>query len=499
MKLAKELKPDIVITDIRMPVMDGLELAKCISSLTPAVKLIILTGYGEFEYAQKAIEYKVSEFILKPVGAEELVRVVLKLKEEVITESKKAEARKSYEIFLNENFSVLQEKLINKLINGLYSVKEKDKILKRIRTLNMDLSGPYYQVFIIAIDGYFHGVGNQPPERREMIFESILTIAREAILKCTNGFIYRNEIGMFVSLVNVENSSYDIISMCKQIQHRISNNLNLSISFGVGNTSADIFNIFKSYNEAFNAVRNRIYMGKNVVIHINDVAEENSFAGIMGLKSCSEEEKKLLACLKLIDFEKMNDILDQLFERLIFMKADYNVIKNISLFLLFTAFKGLKEMGVSIEDRLEVQFDPFLEIENYETVQDIKKWMKSVLEKLMCIVESEKNKKYKLIVKNGIKYMMRYYNQPLSLTIVAKEVYVTPNYFSRVFREETGENFIEWLNKYRVEKAKEFLTDISMKTYEVAEKVGFNDYKHFSYNFKKYVGYSPTEYKDQSI
>ncbi|MDD4495151.1 MAG: AraC family transcriptional regulator, partial [Eubacteriales bacterium] len=103
------------------------------------------------------------------------------------------------------------------------------------------------------------------------------------------------------------------------------------------------------------------------------------------------------------------------------------------------------------------------------------------------------------IVKIAIEYMMKHYSEPMSLAVIAEFVHVTPNYFSRVFRKETGKSFLEWLNRFRIEKAKELLTDLSIKTYEVAERVGFNDYKHFSYNFKKYMGFSPTEYKDKKI
>lgn len=150
-----------------MPVMDGLELAKNLEEAN--IKMIILTGYGEFEYAQKAIEYRVSEFMLKPVGADELVRVVLKLKDEILHEKKKAETRSSYEKLIKENIPVIQERLLYQLLNGLYTGNEKDKFLRRMDMLNIDLSGPSLQVFIIAIDDYFHLVGNQSIEHRRRI------------------------------------------------------------------------------------------------------------------------------------------------------------------------------------------------------------------------------------------------------------------------------------------------------------------------------------------
>mgnify|MGYP002407267458 FL=1 len=491
-------KPDIIITDIRMPVIDGLELAKRLQKLIPPIKLIILTGYGEFEYAQKAIEYKVSDFILKPVGAEELIKVVLKLKDEIIAEREKAKVRNSNEAMLKENLPVIQGKMINRLLNGLYTIEDTDKVSKKAKVMKIDLSGPYFQVFIIAIDDYIHQLGNSHAKNRELVLESILSISEEAISSYGKGYLHRNEMGMFVGIINRDRITFDIVDMCRQIQFLISKHLKLSVSIGIGNKVKDILSICKSYNEAFNALRNRVYSGKSSVIHIRDISMDNECASIMYMNSFSKEEKELQIYIKLIDRKKINNLLDRLFKRFVTEKADYNCIRNISLYFMFAAFKDLKELGINVEDRLELQFDPFIEIEKYETAEEMKKWMISVFSDLLHIIENEKNEKYKYIVKVGIDYMINHYNEPLSLTIIADEVHVTPNYFSRVFREETGQNFIEWLNKFRVDKAKDFLLNIGMKTYEVAEKVGFSDYKHFSYNFKKYAGCNPTEYREMN-
>lgn len=194
--------------------MDGLELAKNLEEAN--IKMIILTGYGEFEYAQKAIEYRVSEFMLKPVGADELVRVVLKLKDEILHEKKKAETRSSYEKLIKENIPVIQERLLYQLLNGLYTGNEKDKFLRRMDMLNIDLSGPSLQVFIIAIDDYFHLVGNQSIEHRRRIFDSIIEISERSIYTYTKGYIYHGEIGMFVALVNKGQRFFDIMALSKK-------------------------------------------------------------------------------------------------------------------------------------------------------------------------------------------------------------------------------------------------------------------------------------------
>lgn len=498
LEVASEIRPDIIFVDIQMPVMDGLEFSKRVKELLPSVKLVILTGHGEFDYAKKAIDLKVSEFVLKPAGAEELIRIVLKLRNEIIYEKKKEEAGKSYEL-LKENLPVIQGKLVNRLINASYGSSEGEEFKKAAVKLNMDLSGPCYQIFILSIDDYFFNVGSKSPKNRELILESVYNILKEAMAAYTNGFIYQNEMGLFVGLINTGYYTCNISAMCRYVQQLVAKHLRLSVSIGIGNAKSDVFKVCESYNEAFHALRHRFYKGKNMVIHINDVKMNNGITGQISMQSCCEEEKELLLCLRLVDRDGASCLLDKLSQRFIALNADYNIIKNIYLNLVMASFKELQEMGIDIEERFEVQFDPFREIERYETAEDIKKWMTKVIGDLIRIVENEKNENYKGIIKIALEYMTKHYNEPISLSAIAGHVHVTPNYFSRVFRKEMGISFIEWLNKYRIEKAKEFLSDISMKTYEVAEKVGFNDYKHFSYNFKKYMNCSLTEFREQRL
>ena len=496
LEIFKQLRPDIVITDIRMPLMDGLELSKNLTALMPSVKLVILTGYGEFEYAKKAIEFKVSRFVLKPVGAEELIKTVQALQEEICSEKRKAKEERSFELFLQENLPVIRGKLISRLTDGSCGAIDKEEIYEKAKALQMDLCGPLYQVFILAIDDYFLCVDHQTSEKREWILDSVLRIAEETLASYTSGFVCKNETGLFVGIINTGYQDSGIINLCRKIQSLVSSEMKISISIGIGNEKKDICKVYESYDEAFKALRNRIYKGKNVVIHIKDVDGDREMTNSGFLQSYNNEEKELILSLRMIDQNKMNDLYDHLFDRFAASKADFGSIKNICLKMLLAAFREMEEMGISMEGCLEMQFDLFNEIEKCEIIEDVKTWMIHVTGKILDMIKNGKNETYKNIVKIAIDYIMKHYDESISLTIIAEKVHVTPNYFSRVFRKETNENFIEWLNKYRIEKAKEFLTDNSLKTYEVAEKAGFNDYKHFSYNFRKYAGCSHTEYKN---
>lgn len=488
LKIAEDIEPDIVIADIRMPVMDGLELSRRVKQMLPMVKIVILTGYGEFEYAKKAIDLKVSEFVMKPVGAEELVKIIVKLRDEII-----------YEQLLKENLPEIRGKLLNCLLSGRYTPENGEELLKKARKLNIDLEGPNYQIFLMAIDDYFFNFGSKPTKNKELIIESLLSISREALSSCARGYIFQNETGLFVGLVNTGRCSLPAADLCRNIQYLIRKHLQFTVSIGIGNGKNSIFLVDESYREAFSALRYRFFKGKNVVISVNDVKADDGPAEQISIQSCADEEKELLLRIKLLDRKGAEGLIDDLFGRLLDVKADHGNIKNISLNLLLASFRELNEMGIDTDERPNMHFDPFQEIERYETAEDIKTWLIDMIDELIGIVESEKNENYRSIVKIAMEYMAKHYSEPISLSAIAGNVHVTPNYLSRVFRKETGESFLEWLNRFRLEKSKRLLGDSSLKTYEVAEKVGFHDYKHFSYNFKKYMNCSPTEYKKQII
>lgn len=489
---AIELNPDIVITDIRMPVMDGLELTQSLKEHVPNTKIIILSGYNDFEYAKKAIELGVCEYLLKPVGAEELVKLVLKLKDQIINESKKRDMEISAQLLFNENLPYIQSKFIDNLLKG--ENEDKKTILERAAILKTDLSGPKYQVIIIDVDDYLLITEYYPEKDKDLLKYSVLNIADEILSSNCNGSVFFSEFDYLIGIINVKNETKAaIIDICKEIQFCITRYLKLSVTIGIGSVSECLDDISVSYNEALISLRNKMYSGKSRIIHIDMIDKGHSNPP---LHFSTEDEKELLNSLRTMNIENVYKIIDKLFTGFIETKAGYNHIKSVCLRLIMLSASALEEIGINVESPFGEDFQPDVEIKKYETIENIEEWLKSLFNSFINVMQENKNNKYKSIVKFSIQYINEHYSEAFSLCDVASKVYVTPNYLSKVFKQETGENFVEWINQFRINKAKTLLTDIGSKTYEIAEKVGYNDYKHFSYNFKKYTGYTPKEFKE---
>jgi two-component system response regulator YesN len=492
---ALELKPHIVLTDIRMPIMDGLEFSKLLKEQLPGTRVVILSGYDDFAYAREAVRLGARDYLLKPAGAQELISLVLKLKEEIVKEQERKSKEITKNIAFNANFQLIKSNFMNSILKGEYN--NYNTIIQKATTLELDLSGPEYQIVVIDIDDYVLITEDLPARDKEAMKFAVLNISEEIFKAKASALVFYSEFDYLIGLININNhNKLWTIEACKEIQYHAANHLDLSLTIGLGNAYKSLTKISESYKEALIAMRNKAFRGKGSIIHINTV---NSNASSMPLLYPTEEEKELLTQLKSLNTSKLDEIIDKIFSRFINSPAGYNEIKNICIRLIIMSISTLEEMGINVEKSLSNNFYPHIEIEKYEFIEDLKSWLKNLFDKFIFLIQDNKTQKYKNIVSVAIQYIEQYYHENIALADIAKVTYVTPNYFSRVFKEETGENFTEWLNQFRIEKAKLLLRDVKAKTYEIAEKVGYNDYKYFFYNFKKYAGCSPKEYRELKI
>ncbi len=492
---ALSLKPDIIITDVKMPVMDGLELTKLLKETMPKVRVVIISGYDEFQYAREALRLGVGEYLLKPIGAEELIKIMIKQCDDIIKESSEIDREIKIKSIFTENLYYMQEKFMISVVKGEYG--DWINFPNKSRELNLDMSGKDYQAVILEIDDYLLITESMSPVEKKQIRNNVKSIADRILGPSTNSLFFFGDNDYLFSVINVKDSNrYDLNNLYREIQYEVKKNHSITVTFGLSNIHKSACDIPGAFDEALDTIGKKAFKGKNKIISVNDVDKPE---GISPVIYTSSFEKEVIGYIKTVDSEKLNMSLDKMYSILAGAKADYKDIKNICLRLITIAESQLDELGVEYGNQYGKKFDYYMEIEKYETFEDIKIWNKSIFQSFIEAIQKNKNDKFKGIVKVAMQYTNEHYYEDIGVEHVAAITYVTPNYFSRIFKKETGKSFTEWLNTMRLEKAKILLKDLRLKVYEVAEKVGYNDYKIFTHNFKKYVGCTPKEYRENIL
>jgi len=490
--LALETRPHVVLTDIRMPVMDGLELARRLKSELPDTRVVILSGYEDFAYAKEAVRIGAEEYLLKPVGADELVGLLSRLRDEIKRNDAANRSRQSREHAFNENRPKIRSDFLRRLLRE--NDPDPATVYGKAEPLHLDLSGRQYAVLAIDIDDFALMTDRLPAAERELLRYAVLNVAEEIVAARASGFVGYSEFDHLIGFVCGDDLSRGKIeSLCKEIQEGVRRFLKLSVSIGIGRTREQFRDLGGAYAEAFSALKEKMYAGRESLIRYREPASSRENRTVL---YPSDEEKAIANCLKSLDADGWKRAVDLVFERFRATQADAENIRSICGRLVLVSASGVEEMGIDTAQAIGADFNPYREMERVDTLAGLKEWMSGLLRRLTLLVEENKNAKFKGMIKSAIRYMEEHYDEDLSQADVAAVVFVTPNYLSRVFKEETGVNFIEWLHRYRIDKAKQLLSEPGAKTSAVAEKVGFSDYKYFSHIFKRYVGCAPKEYRE---
>ncbi|MNI05087.1 HTH-type transcriptional regulator YesS [compost metagenome] len=335
---------------------------------------------------------------------------------------------------------------------------------------------------------------------KELIHYSINNIVEEvfsSVFLCT---ACQSEFDNINVLINANmHNKHKIMECCIEAQRCIARYMKLSVTIGLGQYVNHLAEVQESYRQAVYAMQCKVYRGKGLIITYQEVEpERQGESSKREILLPSEDEKELLEYLSTMDQVKIDELLNNRFKQFAQNYVSYEKIKSISLKWIILAIAHLEQMGVDLNDRKHLIMNPYAEIEKYETADDIQRWLGGLFTIFIESIAAYKNVRYKNIVSVAIKYVHERYSEEIRLEDISAQVFVTPNYFSRIFKEETGQHFTEWLNKYRVEKAKLLLKESSAKIYEVAERVGYNDYKYFTHIFKKVTGLTPKEYRNQT-
>lgn len=477
---------DILMTDIRMPELDGLELAEKAIETTPDMKIIMFSGYDDFEYAKAAMRIGVMEYLLKPVTLEEVTDAVKRAadlrRQECIKNKIKTEYENSLDMYIQNTKNMLSAKLIQK-----NTVLKAEELKKYFEIIGIESGYNYGVAICIRIIGQNSNETWNMQEDYALLCFAIDNILNEILTG--KGHSFHDGFGNTVVIIFGESDIREYHQLTEKCISALRDTLGIEIAVGVGDVSDNISSLYMSYSTAIAACRHGYFYKKSGICDIDSLENQYQYP--------QELENKLLEHItftKLNQEESIDSIINKYFEDVV-KQADVPVqnLKTICDNVLMACAKKLRTMNSQKEDTL---ISEWLEMQgNIETADDLRNNLLKHMHKAEEILETWTRDKNKLLVENAKKYIEEHISEDLSLEVVSKIFFFSSRYFARLFKEYTGKTYSDYVNDTKMEIAKDYLSNTDFSIGEIGRKIGYEDQGHFGRNFKKYTGLKPSEYR----
>ena len=494
------LEPDVVLTDIRMPYMDGLTLAERIRQKYPSMKIVIFSGYDDFEYAKRAIKLNVTEYILKPVNVEELTAILKRIKTNLDEEIE----QKRNVTLLRENYRkslpILREQFLKDLISR---PMEKETVLDLVEEYGIPLAGAKKWI-AIAVELEQELAQEDAPlplhEEKNLIPISVIQIMEENLKP-----YYRFSLVSFSGTAEAEiagivavdngNSQTGLIDILGDICKEIRKLVKVPVTIGIGHSAAELGNISVSFKSALDALGYRAIVGTGGTIYINDVEPVSGGK----LQFGGEDESAFVQAIKFGPEEKIEEAVQQIVKRMSDARVHVRQYQAYVLSVANCMIQLTQQYDLNLEEIFAddpLGLDPFTVIQQALNRDNFSRWLYQAALKINGAMNRERDNTARQVMEKAKQYIMDNYQDPdLSVEQICRYLHMSPAYFSTMFKKATGQTYVAYLTEIRLNKAVELLNMTDDKTYVIASKVGYQEQNYFSYVFKKRFGVSPTKFR----
>ena len=486
LELVEKLQPDVVLTDIKMPYMDGLELSRRLNREYPNIYIMLCTGFDEFEYAKEAVHLEIKEYMLKPVNATELSESLTNLKHTLDREREEKLNVKKLNDYFQEVLPKLQSNFFISLIEGRVEKQEYERFLQAYQ---VDMKGPLFGCVI------FHTSENHVPEGMNPLLLS-MSVEREIKQRLMDQWNCREFIYMGNTLLILELDAEDKITQitdaCDRFCRWAYRIMGAVVTAGIGTVCDSLYEISLSYERAREAVSYRVLYGTKRAINIGEIVPKEQ------IKPVQSEESRMQTLFRAIRIGDSAEIeraahgeMEKLHKNTETM-SQYNLatMEIVSGFFKFCTDNSLDFNKIS--GNMQNIYEKVSQMDESSLTAWIVQMSETISEKLKCARNSSARR---LIVEAQNIVKERYMEADISLDEICAVLGVSNSYFSSVFKKEAGKSFISYLTDYRMDIAAEMILNTDEKSYTIAEKVGYLDANYFSYVFKKKFGVSPSKYR----
>lgn len=490
LELIASCKPDIILSDIKMPGMDGLEFAEKAKNLCLGVKIILLTGYDNFDFAKQAIHIGVSDYLLKPVNFREMHVAVGNVCGEIREKRKKqkdyTELRKKYQ----KTIPTVRKKVISDLVYGRFNDIEEMK--KRMEHLHI-----FVEQYVVLYATIRKNKDFKKAELEPNLFDFVVGNICEEILKQTGQQVYHefDNLGYcfivtFPSNMEAKDCENKCEQVCEEIQQKINSVLGVNMSMGISQLGDDAFHMNHAYEQAMDACEQGTYLGEGAGIL--------TYADVSGIELpvwqvSDGQKKRLLSELLQGNLETAKKFIMEIFQSCPDIEvARYSAMELLLLCTQHLSKKQLtnpeKKNTVYISESIRKIYDSHVQSEILSTLKNT------------VVLLAEQNKDEKISwnqrsAENIKEYIQEHFTEDLSLDTLVENFKLSKTYINRLLKNYSGKSFLEILLDYRMVKAEKLIAEGEYKVYEIAEQVGYHDQSYFIRVFKKKYGVTPNSYK----
>ncbi|MDO4543459.1 MAG: response regulator [Clostridia bacterium] len=484
LELAEQLRPDVVLTDIKMPFMDGLELCRLLCQRLPAAKFVIFSGFDDFEYAKQAIRLNVSEYILKPINAAELSLVLERIRKQLDEERVQRRDAEMLKKRYEESLPLLRESFLARLLEGNISRQELDE---RAIGLDVCLDGASYVVALTHFDA--------PPSEKELTSLSVKQLLSDSLnseLFSFRVFFFRDSVAILAAFPFQNAPMYAFIEEMNRVCMLARSYLGIRLTIGIGTPRSSAVELAQSADGALSALGYRVLAGTGRAIYIGDV-EPNAQTS---LSFDETDERELSDAVKLGSEDDIRLAVESIVNKLRRTNLALAQCQLFFLELLTCLLTLARKANIEPEEVFGEDFLGSLKISDFNSTEDFGNWCQERCLRIRTLIGRQRTDSAWRTVEQAKSFISaNYARYDLAVELLCDHLHLSPAYFSTLFKRETGMSFTAYVTSVRMEKASELLKTTDEKTYRIAELIGFSDPNYFSYVFKKYYGMTPTKFR----
>lgn len=484
LELAEQLRPDVVLTDIKMPFLDGLELCRRLRVFLPGARLVVFSGFDDFEYARQAVSMGVSEYILKPINAPELIQVLEKLRDQLDRQRLERRDMETLRRRYEESLPVLRELFYTRLLSGQL---RPEQVQDRAARYEISLPQGLWAAALVHVDG-------DEGERDELLLLSVQSFLEKhfALEGCAARVVLYGDMAALLVHLDREERLYPLLEELERLSRLSQSYLGLRLTTGVGLVCRGPEELNRSAAGARSALDYRVLAGGGRVIYIGDLEPQSAAA-----PSFEEEDQRALsAAVKLGTREQAEAVVRELIQRLrqaglSLSKCDLFLLEVVTCLVRLT-----RSGGLPVEEVFGEGFTGTVSVSGFSSLEELGDWLAERCARLHDLLGRRRSDSAWQMVERAKDYIAGHYtDEQLSVETLCSHIHLSPTYFSTLFKREVGLSFTAYVTKVRMEEAARLLRETDEKTYRIAEATGFTDPNYFSYVFKRHFGLSPSKFR----